>query len=291
MRLGPYTVTLHDHGPFRLDGGAMFGAVPRTIWERLCPPDERNRIPMATRSLVVEDGAGSKLLVDLGCGDKYSPKMREIFCIPDAPYLPVEGVTDVLLTHLHFDHCGGISRFEHESPSEEPSAANHESQIANRAVPSYPRARHFVSRANLENAKNPNPRERASYLEENVGALESVETVLIREDSQELPGWPGLRVHRSDGHTRGLLWVELSGGGASLAYPSDLCPTSHHLPPVYAMGYDMCAETSMRERQEFLERAIEGNWTVVFQHDPAVPAARLKWDDRGRPAVGERVEV
>src|SRR5438046_3147038 len=109
MQLGRFKVSVHNHGVFRLDGGAMFGAVPKVLWEKGAPGDGENRILLATRSLIIEDEK-RKMIVDLGCGDKWDEKGRSIFCISDEPYAPVPGVTDVLLTHMHFDHAGGVSR-------------------------------------------------------------------------------------------------------------------------------------------------------------------------------------
>ncbi len=266
MQIGRYRVRVHNHGFFRLDGGAMFGSVPKTMWSRVAPPDELNRILMATRSLVIDNGQ-QRMLVDTGCGDKWTDKMRAIFEFPATPYLPVEGITDVLLTHLHFDHAGGVSRFVDGQPK-----------------PNYPDAIHYAPHANYENAKAPHMRERASYLPENVDVLTQTD-LRLTEPEQEI--WPGLTVHRSDGHTRGLQWLTLADGGTTLAYPSDLIPTSHHLPTPYAMGYDMCAEQVIEEKRQFLEQAVREQWIVVFEHDPEVGAARLEFDERGRAVVAE----
>lgn len=247
----------------------MFGSVPKTLWSKVAPADEFNRILLATRSLVVEDGE-RKLIVDLGCGDKWNDKLRSIYAIDEGPYVPVDGVTEVLLTHLHFDHAGGVATMTNDG-----------------VVPSYSQARHYVGARNLENAKAPNVRERGSYLPDDVGILSQVDLTLL-EDGDEV--WPGLRVHQVDGHTVGLLWVELSDGGTTIVYPADLNPTSAHLPVPYAMGYDICAERCMMEKESFVRQAIDGSWIVVFEHDPTVPAARLAWDERGRPVVSEVVE-
>lgn len=298
----------------------MFGVVPWAIWSKLAPPDEEGRILLATRSLVISDG-DRKMVVDLGCGDKWSEKSRAIFCIPEGAYRPVPGVTDVLLTHLHFDHGGGVSRFVEEAsgraahdsgsdlqkmgshggeyaevgssgtpiPNPSPSpGTNHPGQGEVGLEPCYPSARHYVSRANYENAKDPNVRERASYLAENVDALGMVDLVLT-SDGDEV--WPGVTVHQVDGHTHGLQWVRVSDGSETVVFPADLFPTSKHLPLAYVMGYDMCAQTSLREREAFLRDAVEGNWVVVFEHDPVVGAARLRFDERGRPVVAEEVAL
>ncbi len=272
MQVGRYRISTHNHGFFRLDGGAMFGSVPKPLWERGCVPDEANRILLATRSLIIEC-EDRKILVDVGCGDKWSEKNRAIFCIDESAREPVPDVTDVLLTHLHFDHAGGVSRFRAGTEVPEPS---------------YPNARHFVARANLENARSPNIRERASYLPENVSVLDKVDLTLT-EDGQEL--MPGLSLHRSDGHTLGLQWVKLTDGGVTIAFPADLIPTSHHLSIPFVMGYDICAERSMAEKSEFMKQAVGGSWVVVFEHDPAVAAGRLALDDRGRPFLAEEVQL
>ncbi len=270
MTVGRYRIHLHNHGLFRLDGGAMFGSVPKALWAKSSPPDEENRILLATQSLVIEDGE-RKLIVDLGCGDKWSEKNRAIFCISDAPYEPVDGITDVLLTHLHFDHAGGISRYDDGT-----------------LVPSYPAARHFVPAANYANAQAPNVRERASYLPENVDILRQTDLVLY-ESEQEL--WPGLTVHRSDGHTIGLHWITLTDGGVTVAFPSDLIPTAQHLPIPFVMGYDICAERAMQEKGALIDKAVAENWIVVFEHDPHTSAGRLDRDDRGRPRLAEQVDL
>lgn len=272
MQVGQYRVSVHNHGFFRLDGGAMFGSVPRTIWSKAAPPDDDNRVLLATRSLIIEDG-DRKMLVDVGCGDKWNAKSRAIFCISAQPYVSVEGVTDVLLTHLHFDHAGGVSRFSGDAATVEPC---------------YPKARHYVSSANLENAKRPNVRERASYLAENIDVLEQVDLHLVQAE-QEI--WPGITVHQSDGHTRGLLWVKVNSGGQTVAFPADLIPTFVHLPIPYVMGYDICAEQAMKEKEAFLNQAIEESWIVVFEHDPTIGAARLTRDDRGRPQMVEEIDL
>jgi glyoxylase-like metal-dependent hydrolase (beta-lactamase superfamily II) len=272
--IGGIRVGIHDHGGYRLDGGAMFGSVPRAIWSGLIPPDEENRIRLATNSLVVETGR-RRFLVDVGCGDKGTEKWRRIFGVE--PVKPVPGaadVTDVVLTHLHFDHAGGLSR-------RGPGAGQE-------VEPCYPGARVHLQEANWDVARAPGPRERASYLAENLSVLERTPPMLARGSAELVSG---LWVHRSDGHTRGLQWVEVRGGGTTVAFASDLIPTSRHLPVPYAMGYDMNVELLLEEKAEFLRRAVAGDWIVVFVHDPDVPAARIKVDERGHYAVREAVEL
>jgi glyoxylase-like metal-dependent hydrolase (beta-lactamase superfamily II) len=271
---GQFTVSIHNHGYYRLDGGAMFGTVPRAIWSGLIPADGDNRIRLATNSPVIVTG-GRRFIVDVGCGDKWSDKLRRIYGIE--PAAPTDGgpagITDVILTHLHFDHAGGISRRGGGSQEIEPC---------------YPGARVHLQEANWDLARAPGPRERASYLAENVALLERTPPVLARGSAELVPG---LWVHRSDGHTRGLQWVEMRGEGATVAYPSDLIPTSRHLPIPYVMGYDMHVELLLEEKTELLRRAVAEDGIVVFVHDPDIPAARIKVDERGHFAVREAVEL
>jgi glyoxylase-like metal-dependent hydrolase (beta-lactamase superfamily II) len=185
----------------------------------------------------------------------------------------METVTDIILTHLHFDHAGGISRYR-------PGTAEPELR--------FPRARVYLQADNYETARRPNVRERASYLAENVRALEGARLELT-SGSQEI--FPGLWVHGGNGHTRGHQWVEVREGPQAVVFPGDLMPTSHHVPLPYTMGYDMSAEALLVEKEDFLRRAVAGDWIVVFEHDPETAAARLKVDDKGRYALREVVAI
>jgi glyoxylase-like metal-dependent hydrolase (beta-lactamase superfamily II) len=273
MTFGRFKVSLVNHGFYRLDGGAMFGTVPKNIWSGLIPPDEDNCIRLATRSIIIDAGERT-FIVDLGNGDKWSDKLRRIYAIQNSPpgeigFNPLS-ITDIVLSHLHFDHGGGISRFSAGSPTDLDLC--------------YPRARVYLQSDNYDTARNPNPRERASYLSENVRVLERAELKLTR-GSEEIH--PNIWVHQSNGHTRGQQWLEVKNGPESIVFPADLVPTSHHLPLPYSMGYDISAETLLCEKKDFLDRAVAGQWIVVFGHDPTIPAGRVKIDDKGRYGLGE----
>ncbi|MCJ7611471.1 MAG: MBL fold metallo-hydrolase [Candidatus Aminicenantes bacterium] len=272
---GRVQVAVHNHGFYRLDGGAMFGTVPKTIWSRLMPPDDDNCIRLATRSLLIKDGP-RVFMADIGCGEKWPEKLRRIYAIENFPAMETDlesgPVTDIVLSHLHFDHAGGLSRFKPGSTTD--------------VELSHPRARVYVQSANYETARAPNPRERASYLKENVLVLEQARLELTR-GSQEI--YPDIWVHQNNGHTRGQQWLEVKNGAESIVFPADLIPTSAHLPIPYSMGYDISTETLLREKEEFLGRAVAGRWIVVFCHDPNVPAARLEMDEKGRTVVEETV--
>jgi glyoxylase-like metal-dependent hydrolase (beta-lactamase superfamily II) len=273
MRFGPFDLSVVTHGYLRLDGGAMFGAVPKAIWSKLCPPDDDNRILLATRSLVIRS-EDLVIQVDAGLGDRWTEKLRRIYDIrpgPDEDSGPDPGsVTDVVLTHLHFDHARGIFR----------ARPGVEGEVDLR----FPGARIHVQAANYETARKPNARERASYLAEDIKLLERAPLVLA-SGSREIAS--GLWVHDTNGHTRGHQWVEVRGDGRSLAFPSDIVPTSRHLPLPYLMGYDISAETLLVEKDALLGRAVDEDWIIVFSHDPEIVAGRVGRDEKGHYALAE----
>lgn len=266
LTLGAWTAHTLETGFLWLDGGAMFGSVPKALWSRTNPPDEKNRIRLAMRCLLLE-GEGRRILVDDGVGDKFAPRFGEIFRIELEPHtlersladlgLTTDDVTDVVLTHLHFDHAGGSTR-----------------RAGDRLVPRLPRARYHVQRRNWENALAPNPRERASYLTENFVPLEEA-GVLTLWDGPQRP-WPGIELFTADGHTRGQQLVRVSGGGETLYFVADLIPTASHVRIPFVMGYDVAAIETMAEKRALLERAAgEGAW-ICIEHDPVVALARPK---------------
>lgn len=275
MKFGKFRLFVHNHGIFRLDGGAMFGAVPKAIWSKLIPVDDENRIPMATRSLLIETGK-RVFMVDAGLGDKWSEKTRRIYDIRNVDSreagIGPDIVTDIVLTHLHFDHCGGISRFREGNPEE--------------IEPVFPKARIYVQADNVKTARRPNRREKASYLEENVSLLEKAKVVLTR-GSEEI--YPGIWVHQQDGHTRGHQWVEVRNGNESVVFTGDAVPTARHLPLPYGMGYDICTEKLLKEKEQLLGRALARRWILVFPHDPDIAAATLRLDERIHYAVKDVV--
>lgn len=277
MRLGPFEISTVVHGTFRLDGGAMFGTVPRTVWSKLSPPDEDNRILLAARSLVIRAGDGI-VLVDVGMGDRWTDKLRRIYDVrpgpATAPGLDPAEVTDVVLTHLHFDHARGVFRARPGDESEVDLG--------------YPAARVHVQASNYETARAPNARERASYMAEDVRFLERTRLILAA-GAQEI--YPGIRVHATNGHTRGHQWVEVRAEGRTVAFPSDIVPTSRHLPLPYLMGYDISAETLLVEKEALLRRAVEEDWILVFSHDPDIAAGRVGLDDKGRYVLAAPVSL
>ena len=260
---------------FRLDGGAMFGAVPRVLWERQRKPDEEGRIDLVGRALLLSDGERT-ILVDAGVGDKFDESARARFCVVTAadselPFQWAE-LTDIVPTHLHFDHGGGLTRWRDGDRNEAELVA--------------PQARVFLQEANWEHAGAPGVRERGSYLRENVEPLKEARLELLNDSVEVVPG---VRVRRSDGHTRGMQWLVVETTHGVVAFPSDLVPTASHLHLPWGMGYDMCAERLLEEKQAFLEEAVAGRWIVVFAHDPETPAGRVGVDARGRFVLSETV--
>lgn len=263
LTLGGWTAHAIETGSLWLDGGAMFGSVPRPLWSRTNPPDERNRIPLAMRCLLLT-GHGRRILVDVGLGEKSDAKFRDIFRVTESPRLEdslaaagvgPDDVTDVVLTHLHFDHAGGATVREGDT-----------------LRPRLPRARWHVQRRNWENAHAPNPRERASYLRENFDPLEQAGVLELHEGTAT--PWPGITFVTAEGHTRGQQLVRIEGGGQVVYFVADLIPTASHVRIPFVMGYDVAAIETMAEKQALLARAVdEGAW-IALEHDPAVAFAR-----------------
>ncbi|MCB0330450.1 MAG: MBL fold metallo-hydrolase [Bdellovibrionales bacterium] len=269
-----YEITTFNHGFLQLDGGAMFGSVPRPLWERIYPADEKHRIRLATRSLLLKSEKHT-ILFDVGCGEKWSEKERAIYgfepALTEQPKLEYDAITDLVITHLHFDHAGGLTYFDLDG------------QLQLR----YPNARIWIQSSNLQLARNPNLRERASYLESHVAPLADADLKEITGSAEILPN---IFVHVSNGHTEGLQYVEIRDKESSIYYPSDLIPTSRHLPLPYHMGYDMCAATLLKEKQIFLERVLKEDSTIVFEHDSDVSAVKIEINTRGHYGVKETFE-
>jgi glyoxylase-like metal-dependent hydrolase (beta-lactamase superfamily II) len=264
LALGPWTVHTLETGTLRLDGGSMFGSVPKPIWSRSHPADERNRIALAMRVLLIE-GEGRRILVDIGVGDKFPPKLMDIYAVDHGDHtlerslanlgLGVEDITDLVLTHLHFDHAGGATRRQ-----------------GSLLVPRLPRAQVYVQRRNWENALRPNPRERASYMPENFVPLMDAGVVRLWDGAQH--PWPGIELFTADGHTRGQQLVRVSGPQGALYFVADLIPTAAHVRIPFVMGYDVAAIETMSEKAALLTRAAaEGAW-ICLEHDPSVALAR-----------------
>lgn len=259
------TFTMFEFGTFRLDGGAMFGSVPRTLWSKRIEPDADNRIPLTTRSLLIKT-KDRLFLVDAGMGELWTDKERAIFGIQNVPAsdLPFsrEDVTDIILTHLHFDHAGGMTYME----------------TSGELALTYPSATVHLQMANWENALAPTVKERASYLSKVTAPLAKANLNLVSGTSDIAKG---IRVHRVDGHTVGQQWLEITTADDTFFYLTDLVPTSHHVPLPYHMGYDACSTTLLGEKNAVLNRAVSEQAKVIFEHDAETAVAGIKQDERG----------
>jgi glyoxylase-like metal-dependent hydrolase (beta-lactamase superfamily II) len=277
MQFGDYRVEVVPGGEFRLDGGAMFGVVPRSLWQRVAPPDGENRVRLNTNCLFVE-GAGERVLVETGMGDKWPPRQREMYGVGTGATLGEslfertgrrpEEVTIVVNTHLHFDHAGGNTTLDAEG----------------RAVPVFPNARHFVSRAEYEHAEAPHERDRASYLPENWRPLAESGQLEFKEADYEV--LPGLTMETVPGHSRTMQCVRLERGGRTLYGFADLVPTRAHVPLAWVMGYDLYPVETLEAKRRLLPLAAREGWLCLFYHDPEAPLARVVEEDGRLRAAG-----
>jgi glyoxylase-like metal-dependent hydrolase (beta-lactamase superfamily II) len=265
LSVGPYRVSFLSGGRFRLDGGAMFGVVPKALWERVAPADERNRIRMAMNCLLIE-GGGKRVLVDAGAGMKNDARFRDIFAIerPEALLLDLaacgltaEDVDTVACSHLHFDHCGG-------GTTRDPGGAVH---------PTFPRARYLVRRQEWHDAHHANERNRASYLGENYDPLEASGQLVLHDSDVEV--LPGVWMRNLPGHTRGHEGVFFDLPGERALYTVDLVPTAAHLPLPYIMGYDLEPLVTLETKRAILRDATREGWLLLFEHDPDHRAIRV----------------
>lgn len=268
ITIGPYTVHFLSGGRFRLDGGAMFGVVPKTIWSRTAPADERNRIRMAMNCLLIE-GDGKRVLVDAGSGAKDDAKFRDIYAI-ERPEALIEDlraagvepdqVDTVALTHLHFDHCGGGTTRGEDGT----------------VRPTFPKAHYLVRRQEWEDAHHANERNRASYLSDNYDPLAVSGQLIIHP--QDIEVLPGVWMKNLPGHTLGHQGVFFDIAGTRALYAVDLIPTAAHLPLPFIMGYDLYPMMTLETKRAVIRDAIRENWLILFEHDPELRAVRIAGD-------------
>ncbi len=264
MHFGDIEIRYLDGGTFGLDGGAMFGVVPKVLWDKKSPPDEKNRIRMRANALLLR-AHKKTILIETGNGTKLEPKLRGIYKIQDGdPFLeslqragiqPRE-VDLVINTHLHFDHAGGNTRID-----------------GNRVVPTFPNARYVVQKGELAHALNPTERDRASYfIDDFQPIVQAGLWDLIDSDAELIPG---ISVARIPGHNADIQAVVVTGGGKTLAFVADLLPTRHHISLPWIMAYDLYPLQTLETKRKWLLRFVKDGWIAVFAHDPDVAAATL----------------
>jgi glyoxylase-like metal-dependent hydrolase (beta-lactamase superfamily II) len=274
VRFGDFDVTPLVDGFFRLDGGAMFGSVPKVLWERRAPADEKNRITLGLRPLLVRTPE-HVILIDAGIGAKMSEKEAAIYAIDRRPGLEAAlasaGVTPddvdvVIASHLHFDHVGGLTTRLGDGT----------------IVPAFRRATHYIRRAEWEDATHPHERNRASYLAENFVPLREAGVVSFIEEDVEL--LPGIRVVRTGGHTMHHQLIRLESGGRVGVFVADLMPTAAHVDAPWIMGYDLYPMDTLTFKKRFLAEAVAGEYVIFFEHDPAMAAGIIR-SSNGRLSV------
>ena len=263
-----------ETGNFKLDGGAMFGVVPKVLWEKTNPADSQNRIEMSARCLLIEDGE-KLILIDTGLGNKQSEKFFSHYARSGDITLEtslascgfsVEDITDVFLTHLHFDHCGGATKRE-----------------GDKVVPVFKNAKFWCSKIHWEWASiSPNPREKASFLEENLLPLKESGQLNLYDGTEDgFCSELGFDLLLVDGHTEKMALPKVQYKGKTILFASDLVPTAGHIPIPYLMGYDVRPLTTMEEKTKILNNLVENDSLIFLQHDPVNEVVFLKKTEKG----------
>ncbi|MBI4238848.1 MAG: MBL fold metallo-hydrolase [Deltaproteobacteria bacterium] len=283
MQIGPYQIQTIEAGVFALDGGAMFGIVPRPLWEKKITPDARHRIEMRTRCLLVRGAVAGRqkvILIDTGMGTKWDAKGIDIYRVETAQFdllrglqdtgVAPEQVTDVILTHLHFDHAGGATR----------RAAN------GGIVPTFPRATYYVQQSHLDWSGRPTEKDRGSFMPPDFEPLLAAKQLVALDGPTEL--FPGIALRLSQGHTTGLQHPLISDGQTTLFYCADLIPTSLHVPVPWVMAYDIRPLVTIAEKQTILAEAVANGWILVFEHCPLIGTGTIIKTEKGY-ALGNAV--
>jgi glyoxylase-like metal-dependent hydrolase (beta-lactamase superfamily II) len=280
MQLGEFALKPVTAGTFLLDGGAMFGVVPKALWSKTNPADEKNRISMHMRTLYIE-GNGRRIMVDSGAGTKLDQKMLDNYGIKSTDFrklLSDEGidpdvVTDVISTHLHFDHAGGLTYYRSDGE----------------LALTFPNALHHIQKKQWKAALNPNEKDRASFFPENFIPVKEKGRLLLTEGEAEIA--PGVRVIPTDGHTPGHQIILVNTLEANLLYCGDLIPLASHVNLPYIMAYDHFPLKTLEEKKKILARAADQDWILFFEHDPEITACRVSRDDRGRFEISEQIDM
>jgi glyoxylase-like metal-dependent hydrolase (beta-lactamase superfamily II) len=263
-------LTKIETGNFKLDGGALFGVIPKSIWNKVYPADENNLCNLSMRCLLVETG-DHKILIDTGIGNKQNDKFFGYYFL-NGDYslenslhssgIKLEDITDVILTHLHFDHCGGALKKDNTG----------------KIVPTFPHADYWISRRQWSWAGNPNQREKASFLKENFEPLKETGKLRFVDEDWMIEG---IRIRSFQGHSDGMIIPFVTANGHTFVFMADLIPTSAHIPESWICGYDTQPLVSMEERKKFLEEAADNQYILFFEHDIAIECCTVKRAEKG----------
>lgn len=281
MNIGKFKVDVLDTGVFTLDGGSMFGVVPKALWAKAYHPgDELNRIPLSARPLLVR-WDDKKILIDTGNGDKFSDKLANIYSIDKTKSslevalkqfdLKPEDIDAVILTHLHFDHVGGATK-----------------KIGDKIIPTLPNAKFYVQKDHLNWAKNPTEKDRASFFKDDFMPL--LADGLLETIDGEGEIFQGISVIPVNGHTKSMQTVKITDGGTTLYYCADLCPTNAHVPIPYVMGYDNFPLIAIEEKKKIMPQAYEEGWILCYEHDVFYQASTVKSTEKGFIS-GEKINI
>ncbi|MCX8057533.1 MAG: MBL fold metallo-hydrolase [Ignavibacteria bacterium] len=269
MKIGKYEIISVKSGMFRLDGGAMFGVVPKVLWNKTNPADELNRIDLATRSLLLVSN-DKKILVDTGLGNKFDEKFKQIYAVDNLPidealklmHINPDEITDVIITHLHFDHTGGSTK-----------------KFDDEVAPTFRNAKYYVQKEHFEWALNPSDKDRASFLKEDFLPLQDFNQLILTEGNFKFDD--EIEILTFNGHTPFQQLPKISDGEKTIFYCGDLIPTSSHIPYPYVMSYDLFPLTTIEEKKKLLPQAFEEKWILFFEHDPKTSAITLKEGKKG----------
>jgi len=287
LTIGRYQVLSVVTGTFRLDGGAMFGVVPKVLWSKATAPDEENRISLVTRTLLLVDKAAGRIIItDTGCGTKWRPDDARRFAVVHDKHAITralkgfganeDDVTDVIVTHLHFDHNGGITDWADATRTH--------------AVPRYPNARHWIHRRQWEHANQPTSKDRASYFPEDFQAVEQAGLFHFLEGEEPPASIDGMEWFLSKGHTPYQILPMVGGSDKIVIFTGDVFPTSAHLRPPWVMAYDLYPLTTIAEKEMMLKMAIEHGALLAFPHDPQIGIASIG-GSADRPVIKEIIKL
>lgn len=271
MKIGKYELHSLESGSLMLDGGAMYGVVPKPLWERTSPADERNRIKLVTRHLLLVSN-DKKIIIDTGSGKNWDEKFEKIYAVdtsthdmfPELSKLGIkrEEITDVIITHLHFDHIGGAVLFEDD-----------------KIVPAFPNAQYHIQKKQFEWGLNPSDRDKASYFKDRYVPL--AEEGILNQIEGETKFDDDIELLVMNGHTFSQQIVKISDSSNTLLYCGDLIPLASHISPPYIMGYDLQPLVTLKEKKKLLPKAVDENWMLFFEHDPDIAAATITKTEKG----------
>ncbi len=280
MQIGNYTLHSIETGRFALDGGAMFGVVPWVFWSKTNPPDEKQRITLAARCLLII-GNGKVILVDTGNGSKFNNKLTDIYRLDNSQYelkkslshynISPNDVTDVILTHLHFDHCGGNTEI-----------------VDGKIIPTFSNAQYYVQKNHWELAMHPTDKDRASFMNDDFMILHERGILHFVDGEQEI--FPGISVLVCNGHTTAQQLPKISDGKTTLLFCCDLIPTMSHIPFPYIMGYDVRPLVTLEEKKKIIPQAEKEGWILFFEHDPETEAVKIQKTEKGY-AVKDKIQL